>query len=73
MRPLTEIERVRFEVIEKMTVIVGHCELLELQAESHEECIKRLEKIKALAMNGAEALRAFLRTETTEEQQELLL
>lgn len=72
VRPLTDIEKARFDVIEKMTAIVGHCELLELDAD--DKCTERLEKIKALAMDGADVLRTFfMRDERVEAQQELFL
>lgn len=55
-----------------MTAIVGHCELLELDAD--DKCTERLEKIKALAMDGADVLRTFfMRDERVEAQQELFL
>ena len=72
VRPLTDIEKARFDVIEKMTAIVGPCELLELDAD--DKYTELLEKIKALAMDGADVLRTFfMRDERVEAQQELFL
>ena len=53
MHELSGAEKTKHVVIGKLTAIVGHCELLELEAES-QHGKERLQKIISLALDIAE-------------------
>lgn len=43
-------------VVNKLTAILGHCEILDAEAHSDPKCIERLHKIRALASTAAAML-----------------
>ena len=53
MHEISGAEKTKHVVIGKLTAIVGHCELLELEAES-QQGKERLQKITSLALDIAE-------------------
>ena len=69
---MTGPEKTKHVVIGKLTAIVGHCEMLELEAESPQGT-DRLERIKSLAMDIAEMVLTcdHEHYERTEEQKQL--
>jgi hypothetical protein len=68
---LTETEKTKHVLIGKLTAIIGHCELLVLEAESP-ECRARLVKIKCLALDSADmVLTCAADHEHVEEHEEL--
>ena len=69
---LTAVEKTKHLVIGKLTAIVGHCELLELEAES-QRGTERLQKIMSLALDIAARVLTcgHEQNERTEEQKQL--
>ena len=73
---LTGTERIKHDLIGKLTAIVAHCDLIELKPDSSPESKERLEKIKALALDSAEMVlmcAATVRHDSAEELQELFV
>jgi hypothetical protein len=54
VQQLNGTERTKHDLIDKLSAIVAHCDLLELWPNAHPDCTERLTKIKALAMESAE-------------------
>ena len=72
MHEITGAEKTKHVVIGKLTEIVGHCELLELEAES-QRGTERLQKIISLALDIAARVLTcgHEQNERTEEQKQL--
>jgi len=71
MHEISGAEKTKHVVIGKLTAIVGHCELLELEAESPQGK-DRLERIKSLVMDIAEMVLTCDHThERPEEQKQI--
>jgi hypothetical protein len=57
VRALTEEETLQHEILEKLTAIVGYCELVGLEEDLHAVSKERLDRVVSFALDTSELIR----------------